>query len=67
MKNGDKYMSLAQLSDYKEALKLYQKGIEVYVNMLSANPNNKEIKSSLASGYAALAELYMKSDLWYKV
>ena len=57
-------MSLAQLSDYKQALKLYQKGIEAYLTNLNENPNNSEIKSSIASGYAALAELYMKSELW---
>ena len=57
-------MSLAQLSDYKLALKLYQKGIEVYQTNLNDNPNNSEIKSSISSGYAALAELYMKSELW---
>ena len=62
--NGDKYMSLAQLSDYKPALKYYHKGIEIYKNQIVDNSNNVELNISIASGYAALAELYMNTDLW---
>jgi tetratricopeptide (TPR) repeat protein len=65
--NGDKYMSLAELSEYKLALKLYLKGIEVYNQSINQkNENEKEFKISIANGYAAIAELYMNSPLWYK-
>jgi tetratricopeptide (TPR) repeat protein len=66
-KNPEKYMTLAQLSDYKNALKLYEKGIQVYQNeLLNVNDDTKKqtIQSSLASAYAAVAELFMNSDLW---
>ena len=57
-------MSLAQLSDFKLALKYYNKGIEIYKNQLQDNSGNIELNISIASGYAALAELYMNTDLW---
>jgi hypothetical protein len=60
-------MSLAELSEYKLALKLYLKGIEVYNQSINQkNENEKEFKISIANGYAAIAELYMNSPLWYK-
>jgi len=61
--NGDKYMELAQLCEHKTAIELYLKGIQVYQNKLSVKPDDQGIKSSIASGYAAAAELYMTSDL----
>lgn len=65
--NGDKYMSLAQLNECNKALKLYFKGIEIYKKQLeNSNDNTNDLKSSLASGYSAIAELYMNSSLWYK-
>ena len=74
-KNAEKYMSLGQLSQYRESLKCYKKGIEIYsaelnilVNNNLSNPENEEkikkIKSDLASAYSTIAELYMDSDLW---
>lgn len=66
--NGDKYMSLAELSEYKSAKKLYLKGIELYKNKLNSEVNfqeKQEINISIANGYSALAELYMNSPLWY--
>ena len=57
-------MSLAQLSDCKQAIQLYQTGIEIYKTQYNEFSGNTEIKSSIAKGYAALAELYMNSDLW---
>jgi len=71
-KNPEKYMSLGQLSNYKNALKYYKKGIELYyreINSLDKNEleylnNVKKAKMNIASAYAAVAELYMNTDLW---
>lgn len=69
-KNAEKYMTLGQLSDYKEALILYQKGVNVFVNQLNNSGDNIDkqngIKSSIASAYATIAELYMNSDLCFE-
>ncbi len=66
---------LAQLTDNpKEVAKLYEKGVTVFLNELNTLSTLEEenkyekinsIKSSIASGYSALAELYMTSILWY--
>ena len=61
--SGDKYMSLAEISDYKQAVKLYQKGIDVYKKQLEQD-NSSDIRTSIANGFAALAELYMNTSLW---
>lgn len=71
-KNPEKYMSLGQLSNYKNSLKLYKKGVELYcieINTLDQNDpeylnNLKKLKMNLASAYASIAELYMNTDLW---
>lgn len=71
-KNPEKYMSLGQLTDYKNSLKYYKKGIELYCAELNAlKPNDidyesslKKLKTNLASAYASIADLYMNSDLW---
>lgn len=62
--SGDKFMSLAQLVDHKQALKYYFKGIDIYKRQLHENSSNNDINTSLANGYAAVAELYMNTDLW---
>jgi len=72
-KNPEKYMSLGQLSNYKNSLLYYKKGVELYckeINSLNQNDaeyfnNLKKIKMNLASAYASIAELYMNTDLWY--
>lgn len=61
---AEKFMSLGQISDYKIAQQCYEKGIQIFTNDLNSSPDNQQIKSSLASAYSALAELYMNSDLW---
>lgn len=63
-------MTIGQLSDFKSSLKYYHKGIELYIKELKTiDPADTEhlssVSNSLASGYAAMAELYMQSDLWY--
>jgi predicted Zn-dependent protease len=66
-KNAEKYMTLGQLSDCRSALKLYEKGISIFqgdLNMEIDDNKRSQIKSSLASAYAAIAELFMNSDLW---
>lgn len=67
-KNADKYMTLGQLSENcKISLKNYEKGIQIFVSELENEKDiNKAlmIKNSLASAYAAVAELYMNTDLW---
>ena len=71
-KNPEKYMSLGQLSDYKNSLKFYKKGVELYkeeIKNLNLNEkdyinNLKKLKNSISSAYASIAELYMNSDLW---
>ena len=71
-KNPEKYMSLGQLTDYKNSLKHYKKGVELYcdeINSLNQNDpeysnNLKKIKINLASAYSSIGELYMNSDLW---
>ena len=66
-KNAEKYMTLGQLSDCRSALKLYEKGISIFqgdLNMEIDDNKRVQIKSSLASAYAAIAELFMNSDLW---
>jgi tetratricopeptide (TPR) repeat protein len=66
-KNAEKYMTIGQLSDYKLALKYYEKGISIFINELNNETDNQKlinIKNSLASAYSAVAELYMNSDLW---
>lgn len=66
-KNAEKYMTLGQLSDYKLALKYYEKGISIFLYELNNETDNQKlinIKNSLASAYSAVAELYMNSDLW---
>jgi hypothetical protein len=60
-KNAEKYMTIAQLSDCKTALKYYEKGIFIFEEEYK---NNKAISSSLASAYSSVAELFMKTDLW---
>ncbi len=67
-KNGDKYMTIGQLTDSaKGTLKFYEKGVEVFISDLkSANETQKvTIKDSLASAYASIAELHMTTELWY--
>jgi tetratricopeptide (TPR) repeat protein len=71
-KNAEKYMILGQiLSDYKQTLKMYQKGVAIFLEELkeeqSKNPNsskNISKQNSIASAYASIAELYMNTDLW---
>ena len=66
-KNAEKYMTLGQLSDCRSALKLYEKGVSIFqgeLNMEIDDNKRSQIKSSLASAYAAIAELFMNSDLW---
>ncbi len=63
-KGAEKYMSLGQISNYKTALKCYEKGIEVFNKEIKASLNNQQLKTSLASAYATIAELYMNSNLW---
>jgi hypothetical protein len=68
-------MSLGQISQYRDSLTCYKKGIEIYTMELNTLVNNnisnkeneekiKKIKSDLASAYSTIAELYMDSDLW---
>ena len=73
-RNGEKYMTLGQiLDDYKQTLKMYQKGLSIFLEELSLEQNKSmqnnspkiiSLKSSTSSAYAAIAELYMNSDLW---
>ncbi len=65
----------------REVFKCYQSGVEIFLhdyNTLSNALNNNliqhsqkdiekisSLKSSIASGYAAIAELHMTSILWY--
>ena len=66
--NGEKYMTLGQLTDdCKNILALYEKGIQVFRFELQNEKNItkiESIKNSIASAFAAICELYMKSDLW---
>lgn len=80
-KNGEKYMMLGQLIDNpRDVFKNYQTGIEIFIhdhNLLLNSSNNlsqqnhkdidklSSLKSSIASGYSAISELYMTSILWY--
>lgn len=73
-KNGEKYMTLGQLlNDYRQTLKMYQKGLSIFLEELNeeeakskgtSTATNVSLKNSIASAYAAIAELYMNSDLW---
>ena len=65
----------------REVFKCYQSGVEIFIhdyNTLSNTLNNNltqkspkdleklsHLRSSIASGYAAIAELHMTSILWY--
>merc|ERR1719322_1053284 len=51
-----KYFSLAQIMSGKEALQLYQKGIETMTQTQQKTP---ELKRELSNGFCACAELYM--------
>jgi tetratricopeptide (TPR) repeat protein len=70
--NGEKYMTLGQiLSDYRQTLKMYQKGVAIFLEELKQeqikNPNsskNISLQNSISSAYASIAELYMNTDLW---
>jgi tetratricopeptide (TPR) repeat protein len=66
--NPEKYMTLGQFSDYKTSLTCYRKGIELFMNELNTVSDDKKpnIRSSIASAYASIAELYMISDLCYE-
>lgn len=60
-------MTLGQiLKDYKESLKCYEKGIQLFLNELQSADSSKvdSLKNSLADAYASVAEIYMNSDLW---
>jgi predicted Zn-dependent protease len=66
-KNAEKYMTLGQLSDCRSALKLYEKGVHIFMNDLNVELDEDKrvkIRDSLASAYAAIAELHMNTDLW---
>ncbi len=73
-KNGEKYMTLGQIgSDYKQTLKMYQKGVSLFLDELNEEKTKNinsckiiSINESVACAYAAIAELYMNSDLWYE-
>jgi tetratricopeptide (TPR) repeat protein len=67
-KNGEKYMTIGQLScGGKSTLKYYEKGVQVFISEIQNEKNEKkiiELKDSLASAYASIAELHMTTDLW---
>lgn len=58
-------MTIGQHSNYKQSLKYYLKGIEIFENEFKNDNNNSETRTLLAGAYASIAELYMTSDLWY--
>jgi tetratricopeptide (TPR) repeat protein len=67
-KNGEKYMTIGQLSNgAKTTLKYYEKGVQVFIKEILSEKNEVkiiELKDSLSSAYASIAEIYMNTDLW---
>ena len=67
-KNGDKYMTLGQLlNNCRETLKLYEKGVTVFIDELNHENDNtraNDLRNSIASAYSSIAELYMTTELW---
>lgn len=70
-KNAEKYMTMGQLSENcRASLQNYEKGVKIFLNELKTEKNPEklvDLKDSLASAYASIAELYMNSDLWYVI
>lgn len=67
--NGDKYMSLGQLTAKpRERLEIYSTGVRVFQRDLlesQSDPDRQNsLRSKLATAYAAIAELYMTTELW---
>jgi tetratricopeptide (TPR) repeat protein len=62
-------MTLGQLlesNQYRTTLKYFQKGLELFQKELKTTNDadkHKQLNSSIASAYAAIAEHYMKTDL----
>ena len=65
--NPDKYTDYAQLlDDPSQRVESYKKAIELYINNLQNEKNEKkilEIKEAIASAYSSIASLYMTTDL----
>ena len=62
--NPEKYMLLGQLlNNPEESVKYYNYAISLFKQQLNENPNNNDLKESIASGLASIASLYMTTDL----
>ena len=62
--NPEKYMTLGQIiNNPEESVKYYNQAISLYKQQLNENPNNNDLKESIASGLASIASLYMTTDL----
>ena len=63
-KNPEKYMTYGQIiNNPEESVKYYNYAISLFKQQLNENPNNNDLKESIASGLASIASLYMTTDL----
>ena len=62
--NPEKYMTYGQIiNNPEESVKYYNYAISLFKQQLNENPNNNDLKESIASGLASIASLYMTTDL----
>ena len=62
--NPEKYMTYGQIiNNSEESVKCYNYAISLFKQQLNENPNNNDLKESIASGLASIASLYMTTDL----
>ncbi len=65
--NPEKYMTYGQIiNNSEESVKCYNYAISLFKQQLNENPNNNDLKESIASGLASIASLYMTTDLCEK-
>ena len=71
LKNGHKYLNLAETLTGSEAVQIYRKGIEIIqttdIPVLKATGQSEELKLAIkqvASALASIAEAYMSEPLW---
>ena len=65
--NPEKYMTYGQIiNNPEESVKYYNYAISLFKQQLNENPNNNDLKESIASGLASIASLYMTTDLCEK-
>ena len=65
--NPEKYMTYGQIiNNPEESVKYYNYAISLFKQQLNENPNNNDLKESIASGLASIASLYMTTNLCEK-